>query len=290
MGWEKRKRGGLYYTRSKKINGRVVREYVGTGLLAELAAEMDALERLRRVEEAEAWRAERERLEALEGPVAKLCEITEALARAALLASGYHRHNRGEWRKRRVSQNKKNSTAGTPAKKDRTPLQEYPKTEEDIFELLRQAEEGDETVLPVVREVLDKGLGQELARIGGDLAKTAERDLISVMSGTNLLLKEAVSRKLEAMREEVAGPSPTPLERLLAERVVACWLQLQYAEKIYAQNLGDFTMAQSEYHQRRLDRLHKRYLSAIRTLAQIRKLGPLVQINVAEQQVNMVRE
>jgi len=69
---------------------------------------------------------------------------------------------------------------------------------------------------------------------------------------------------------------------------VACWLQLQYAEMIYAQNLGDFTMAQSEYHQRRLDRLHKRYLSAIRTFAQIRKMGP-VQINVAEQQVNMAR-
>jgi hypothetical protein len=291
MGWEKRKRGGLYYTRSKKINGRVVREYLGTGPLAELAAQMDALERWRREEEAEAWRAERERLEALEAPVAKLCEITEALARAALLASGYHRHNRGEWRKKRVSQNKqKNSTAGTPAKKNRTPLQKHPKTEEGIFELLRRAEGGDETVLPALREVLDQGLGPELARVGGDLAKTAERDLIGAMSGTNLLLKEAVSRKLEAMREEVAGPSPTPLERLLAERVVACWLQLQYAETIYAQNLGEFTMEQSEYHQRRLDRLHKRYLSAIRTLAQIRKMGPSVQINVAEQQVNVVRE
>ena len=287
MGWEKRERGGLYYTRSRKVNDRVVREYVGTGLLGELAAEMDALERQHREGEAEAWRAERERLEVLEAPVAKLCEITEALAHAALLACGYHRHNRGEWRKRRVSQNKKNSTAGTPAKKDRTPLQKHPKTEEDLLELLRQAEEGDGTVLPVLREVLDKG--PELASFCGDLASNAERALIKTMAGKNLLLKEAVSLKLDAMREEVAGSSPTPLERLLAERVVACWLQLQYAEMIYAQNLGDFTMAQSEYHQRRLDRLHKRYLSAIRTLAQIRKLGSAVQVNIAEQQVNVAR-
>ena len=110
------------------------------------------------------------------------------------------------------------------------------------------------------------------------------------MTGNNLLAKEAAPRKLKAMKEELAGSSPTPLERLLVERVVASGLQLQHAEAMYAQNLKHLAMAQSEYHQRRLDRLHKRYLSAIRTLAQIRKLGVPVQINVAEQQVNMVRE
>ena len=37
---------------------------------------------------------------------------------------------------------------------------------------------------------------------------------------------------------------------------------------------------------RRLDKLHRRYLSAIKALAQIRKMGPAVQINIAEQQIN----
>jgi hypothetical protein len=101
MGWEKRARGGLYYTKSKKIGNQVVREYVGTGPLAQLAAEMDALDRQRRQEEAEAWRVEREYMEALETPIEELCEATEVLAQAALLAAGYHRHNRGPWRKRR---------------------------------------------------------------------------------------------------------------------------------------------------------------------------------------------
>jgi hypothetical protein len=36
--WEKRQRGGLYYTRSRKENGTVVREYVGGGVLGQLAA------------------------------------------------------------------------------------------------------------------------------------------------------------------------------------------------------------------------------------------------------------
>ena len=86
----------------------VVREYVGTGPLAELAAEMDALQRLRRKEEAETRKAARreecERLDALEAPVEELCKVVEVLTRAALLAAGYRMHNRGEWRKRRGSE------------------------------------------------------------------------------------------------------------------------------------------------------------------------------------------
>ena len=99
--WEKRERGGLYYTRSRKVDGRVVREYVGTGPLAKLAAEMDALERRRREKEAEAWQVERECVEALDGTTEELCDATELLTRATLLAAGYHQHKRGEWRQRR---------------------------------------------------------------------------------------------------------------------------------------------------------------------------------------------
>ena len=103
--WERRERGGLYYTRSKKVNGKVVREYVGGGVLGELAARMDTLERLQREEEAAAWKEEREQMEALEAPVEELCEAAELLAKAALVAAGYHQHKRGEWRKKRGNQN-----------------------------------------------------------------------------------------------------------------------------------------------------------------------------------------
>ena len=101
MAWETRERGGSYYTRSRKVDGRVVREYVGGGILGELAAQTDALERRQREEEAALLREERERLETLAGLTEELYQAAEVLAKAALIAAGYHQHKRGEWRKRR---------------------------------------------------------------------------------------------------------------------------------------------------------------------------------------------
>jgi hypothetical protein len=102
--WERRERGGPYYTRSRKEGGRVVREYIGGGVLGEIAALEDEYERRRRQEEATLWKEERQRLDDLTAPVEELCETADVLARAVLTVAGYRRHNRGEWRKRREPQ------------------------------------------------------------------------------------------------------------------------------------------------------------------------------------------
>jgi hypothetical protein len=97
MGWEK----GKYYTRSRKVNGRVVREYVGAGELGELAARVDALEREKRL----LVRLEVVQTRLTHDKVAANLKVlaghARLLARAALLAAGYHQHARGAWRKRR---------------------------------------------------------------------------------------------------------------------------------------------------------------------------------------------
>ena len=101
MAWETRQRGGRYYTRSKKINGRVIREYVGTGLVGELAAAADARARAEREAGKAAWRAECERIESALTPVEEFYDVVEIFARGSLILAGYHRHHRGEWRHRR---------------------------------------------------------------------------------------------------------------------------------------------------------------------------------------------
>jgi hypothetical protein len=52
--------------------------------------------------------------------------------------------------------------------------------------------------------------------------------------------------------------------------------------------MAELTLRQAEFHQKRITMAHNRYLSAIRTLAQVRRLGvPAVQVNIGEQQVNV---
>jgi hypothetical protein len=100
MAWE---RG--YYYRVCRENGRVVREYVGRGRLAESISQLDSLEREkgreRRRLDAEALRNEKAALDALDADLEALIEATDLLAHAALVVAGYHQHKRGEWRKRR---------------------------------------------------------------------------------------------------------------------------------------------------------------------------------------------
>ena len=158
---------------------------------------------------------------------------------------------------------------------------------EELRDTVEAAHDGDERALSRVREVL-KEL-PSLADIFADLANEAERAIIKRVAGADPLVEEALPLKLKEMRDELCGPHPSALEQLMAERIVACWLQLQHAEIVYARNLDKLSIAQGEYHQRRLDRLHRRYLSSIKSLAQIRKMGSAVQINIAERQINTAR-
>lgn len=97
MAWERR-----YYYRVRKVNGRVQRQYVGTGLVAEIAAMRDAEDRQRRQAEAARVRQMKSELDALDADLEAMAEATKLAARVAMLAAGFHQHRRGEWRKRRV--------------------------------------------------------------------------------------------------------------------------------------------------------------------------------------------
>ena len=95
-----RERGGRYYTRSRRVDGRVVREYVGAGLAGVVASEADRIEREQRevaaLEETQEW----QRLRALTAPLLEVSEAAEVLTQAHLIATGCHRH-KGEWRRAR---------------------------------------------------------------------------------------------------------------------------------------------------------------------------------------------
>lgn len=100
MGWETRRHRGRYYTRSRREQGRVVREYVGCGEKGERAAALDAERRAEREADRAAIQAERERAQALDADLMGLHRAVDLLTRGALLAAGFERHKR-QWRTHR---------------------------------------------------------------------------------------------------------------------------------------------------------------------------------------------
>jgi hypothetical protein len=101
VAWESRNGVGRYYTQSARVAGRVVRRYIGTGPHAELVAREDERRRVERRTQQDSWRAEREAWAAAEERVSDHCQGLDTLIMAHLAVQGFHRHKRGEWRKRR---------------------------------------------------------------------------------------------------------------------------------------------------------------------------------------------
>ena len=93
-----------YYYRSQRVAGRPVRRYVGTGTVADLAAAVDDLRKLRRVIADRELKAEQTRRHQAETPLGALCRLTDFLTRATFVTAGYHQHDRGAWRRRRDPQ------------------------------------------------------------------------------------------------------------------------------------------------------------------------------------------
>jgi hypothetical protein len=169
--------------------------------------------------------------------------------------------------------------------KTTTPVEAAKTQADNWMALADRAQKGDKSALPAVREMLKDPAFVDI--MGGNLARQAQLTLISKVSGQNLLFQESLRRKVELLQAELAGASPTPLERLLVERVVTCWLHLHHLEVIYASK-DSMTLDLGIYYQRCLSAAQKRYLSAIKTLALVRKLAvPVLQVNIARRQVNV---
>src|SRR5262245_54369292 len=74
-------------------------------------------------------------------------------------------------------------------------------------------------------------------------------------------VRETLVKELQAFTAGLAGPSPSPVERVLAESAGLDWLFLRVAEaNMVAGYTSDerLTFAQSEHAQRRVDRAHRR--------------------------------
>jgi hypothetical protein len=261
MGW-KRIAGREYWYQSERQNGRVVTTYFGGGDLGLLMATAQSAIRHERDVQSERCRAEREAFQAEDRAISEWFANVQAVADAAMASAGFHKH-KGQWRRKRVSEETQKLIIRSP--------------EEDT---LPELGPGLAELEPEQREV--DFFGSSALWLRDEIARKA--------GGDNLLAQEMVIRKLDQVRAELEGPNPTPIERLLAERASVCWFIAHWYENTFEQTVSRSTIAQADFQQRKIDRAHARFLSAVRTLAQVRKLAlPALQLNIAENQVNVQR-
>ena len=100
MGW-KTINGRRYYYKSERDGGRVKTTYFGAGESGLLISLMASEDRAEREAEREQRQAERDESEAEEEAVAELFDGVQAVANAAMIAAGYHKH-KGQWRRKRT--------------------------------------------------------------------------------------------------------------------------------------------------------------------------------------------
>ena len=142
---------------------------------------------------------------------------------------------------------------------------------EGLADLVGRARAGDPSALPLVRRYLDAH--PEVWRVGGDVARHAREVWVDLVAGPDPVAAEAVRRKLDELTAALGGPGSTPLEALLVDRVVACWLQAHYADATYAQARGPgSTPAVRTELMKRQESAQRRYLASVKQLAVVRKL------------------
>ena len=318
MGWQTIG-SGQYYTRSVREGGKVRREYVGSGSLAVLAAYADAQAR----EEKAKKRAEQQQAREAEDEETRVmrwyCRAVEGVLRSELTAAGYHQHDRGEWRKKKTAEK-------------RIPGMETEVVQAAKAELARRQEERKQPVVRMQR-MMDAQVSAPIAAVpdtverrrtiieaamNGDAALEAQAlacvrayptetvlgwgnpkrpCLDLVYPGGNRpgvkVVQAVIEDEYRLKQKQIEGDNPTPLEKLLAERITALRFQLTHFERLYECKIaaGGMSLEASDHHAKRIERVSKQYLRAIEALAKVRRLQlPAVlvgQMNIGENQVNL---
>jgi hypothetical protein len=155
-----------------------------------------------------------------------------------------------------------------------------------------KVKDGDNEAKRELRKALRESSPEIVTRVS-DVARSGQRILARTIAGGEPLMEEALITRLDLVRAEVAGENPTPLEALLTERVVSSWLVIEVLEALMNAQLrrGDgVPRAPTSYLKfiiGRMESAHRRFLSAIRELARVRKFQsnvPGIQYNT---QINL---
>jgi hypothetical protein len=158
---------------------------------------------------------------------------------------------------------------------------------QELEALSEKAEDGDKAAKRELRRAIKESAPEVIAR-SSNIARTYRWIVADTSSGQNPLKQEAIVEQSQRLALEIAGEHPSPLEVLLAERIASLWVLVEMQEAVLSATyrrgqekpVGPAYVIQMCKIQ---ESANRRYLAAIKTLAQVRKL----QANTLTVQVNM---
>jgi hypothetical protein len=133
---------------------------------------------------------------------------------------------------------------------------------------VRRASDGNETCLAGLRRLLDAR--PEVWQVAGDTTRLAERAWTHLISNGNALAAESIPRHLKRLKDSLAGPHPSAVEKLLIDMIGVRYLAAQFAECAAAEVGG--TLEQARFRLRRAESAQKRLTSSLKMLTLVRSL------------------
>jgi hypothetical protein len=158
---------------------------------------------------------------------------------------------------------------------------------DEVIALIRRMHDGDKVSEEelVRRMKADTLWAETLAQ-----AASTMRDAWINHANSDGFTHEVLVARSRSLKRELVGDTPTVLESLLAERIVIGKLALDRAEQLHINSMqGDSSFKQVLFYEHLMDRAHRRYVHAIKALAQVKRLQlpAVAQLNVATNQVNV---
>lgn len=131
----------------------------------------------------------------------------------------------------------------------------------------------------------------ELLDITGNLAQQCRYALIN-NAKMSAAAREIVTAGVNRLNQDLGYITAPPLEKLLIEQIILCYLRLYLWENAYHTKAGNQNISLKMWQEweRLIASAQRRYLRSIETLSRVRKMDISIQVNVAThggQQVNV---
>lgn len=248
MSWEFRGKHRYFY-QSVRINGRPRKIYFGRGASAVAAEEFMRTQREARETERQRISEARDTFDAADDAVAQVGEAAGIVGAAHAVRTS--------------------SPAAPPA--DIV----MPRSPEEVTARVRQLlglrAKGDASVDGELAAILDNF--PELWAQLGDMGTQAIEIWLNLAGGDDALLKRAIREKLTALRQELVAAAGDPAARLLADRIVATWLHLHYADIRVATFAQNDSPAVQEFIAKRQQQAQRQHLAALNAWRQWRGMA-----------------